>query len=105
MTRHPLSHWAGVRIDAKPAPGLIEVIGPVDGILARSSAHAHKVECPGYMNPSPRSYGLPVVTRVRHRSTPPGTSAGHHNWTEYKPSQEIYEAWQALPLIVLAGLR
>ena len=31
--------------------------------------------------------------------------AGHHDWTEYTPSQEIYEAWLALPLIVLAGLR
>jgi hypothetical protein len=94
-----------VRIDPKPAPGLIEVIGSVDGILARSSARAYKVECPGYMNPSPRGYGLPVATCVRHRSTPPSASAGHHNWTEYKPSQEIYEVWQALPLIVLAGLR
>jgi hypothetical protein len=25
--------------------------------------------------------------------------------SEYTPSQKIYEAWLALPLIVLAGLR
>lgn len=94
-----------VRIDPKPATGLIEVIGSVNGILARSSAHACKVECAGWANPSPRGYGLPLVTCARHRNTPPSAPAGHHNWTEYSPSQKIYEAWRALPLIVLAGLR
>ena len=96
-----------VRIDPKPAAGLIEVIGSVDGILARSSARARKVECPGYAPSfsSPRGYGLPVVACARHRDTSPGDSAGHHNWMEYTPSLEIYEAWLALPLIVLAGLR
>jgi hypothetical protein len=95
-----------VRIDPKPADGLIEVIGSVDGILSRSSARARKVECPGYMNPSSRGYGLPLVVCIRHRGTPASAATGgHHNWTEYTPSQEIYEAWLALPLIVLAGLR
>lgn len=94
-----------VRIDPKPADGLIEVIGSADGILARSSARARKVECPGYANASSRGYGLPLVTCARHLDTWAGSSAGHHNWTEYTPSQEIYEAWLALPLIVLAGLR
>jgi hypothetical protein len=41
----------------------------------------------------------------RRRDTSPADAAGRHEWTEYTPSQEIYEAWQALPLIVLAGLR
>jgi hypothetical protein len=41
-----------VRIDPKPADGLIEVIGSVNGILARSSASARKVECPGYASSS-----------------------------------------------------
>jgi|SRR5580698_9531969 hypothetical protein len=95
-----------VRIDLKPAAGLIEVIGSVDRILVRSSALARKVECPGYSNPSfSRGYGLPLVVCSRHRDTSPSASAGHHEWTEYTPSQEIYEAWLALPLIVLAGLR
>jgi hypothetical protein len=67
-----------VRVDPKPDTGLIEVIGSVDGILTRSSAIARKVECPGYMNTSPRSYGLPLVTCARHRNTPPGAGAGHH---------------------------
>ncbi len=96
-----------VRIDPKPADGLIEVIGSVNGILARSSARARKVECPGYRPSSSFSlgYGPPQVVCARHRDSSPGASAGHHDWTEYTPSQEVYEAWLALPLIVLAGLR
>jgi hypothetical protein len=96
-----------VRIDPKPADGLIEVIGSVNGILARSSAAARKVECPGYASSSlsSRGYGRPLVVCARHRHTSPTDAAGLHNWTEYTPSQEIYEAWLALPLIVLAGLR
>jgi hypothetical protein len=31
--------------------------------------------------------------------------AAQHRWTQYAPSKELYEAWLALPLIVLAGLR
>ena len=95
-----------VRIDPKPATGLIEVIGSANGILARSSARARKVECPGWATSDPyRIGGQPLVTCARHRNTPPSAPAGHHDWTEYTPSQEIYEAWLALPLIVLAGLR
>jgi hypothetical protein len=95
-----------VRIDPKPATGLIEVIGSANGILARSSAHARKVECPGWATSDPyRGYGQPLVVCARHRNTPPSEPAGHHDWTEYTPSQKIYEAWLALPLIVLAGLR
>jgi hypothetical protein len=94
-----------VRIDPKPAKGLIEVIGSVDGVLARSSASARKVECPGYADSSWRGYGPPQVTCGRHRSTGPVDSAGSHAWVEYTPSQKLYEAWLALPLIVLAGLR
>jgi hypothetical protein len=95
-----------VRIDPKPATGLIEVIGSANGILARSSARARKVECPGYATSDLyRGYGLPLVMCARHRNTSPGEGAGHHDWTEYAPSQKIYEAWLALPLIVLAGLR
>lgn len=95
-----------VRIDPKPADGLIEVIGSVNGVLARSSARARKVECPGYApGSSSRGYGLPQVVCRLHRDTSPVDATGRHEWTEYTPSQKIYEAWQALPLIVLAGLR
>lgn len=57
--------------------------------------------------------GVLICARLRtaqlvchlHRDTSPAEPAGHHDWTEYTPSREIYEAWLALPLIVLAGLR
>lgn len=96
-----------VRIEPKPVAGLIEVIGSVNGILVRSSARSRKVECPGYMTrTSSHTYGLPqqVVCR-RHRNTSPANYDPAHSWTEYTPSQELYETWLALPLIVLAGLR
>ena len=28
-----------------------------------------------------------------------------HGWTRYDPDQQTYEEWEALPLIVLAGLK
>lgn len=96
------------RIDPKPAEGVIEVIGPAkaDGTLVRSSARARKVECPGYAMSDPyRSYGPSRRTCGQHRATSPAASAPDHPWTEYTPSTEIYESWQALPLIVLARLR
>lgn len=95
-----------VRIDPKPAEGLIEVIGSVNGVLARSSASSRQVECPGYNTRPYHNYGLPQVVCRRHRATSAADGAGkRHEWTEYTPSQELYEAWMALPLIVLAGLR
>lgn len=95
-----------VRIDPKPADGLIEVIGSLNGVLARSSAHARKVECPGYAaGSSSRGYGLPQLACRLHSDTSPVDAAASHRWTEYTPSHEIYEAWLVLPLIVLAGLR
>lgn len=95
-----------VRIDPKPATGLIEVIGSVNGILARSSASSREVECPGYKGGvSSHSYGLPQALCPRHRNTSVLESAKRHSWTEYTTTRELYETWQALPLIVLAGLR
>jgi hypothetical protein len=96
------------RIDPKPAEGEIEVIGSakVDGVLVRSSARARKFECPGYAtSDSYRGYGPPQQTCGQHRGTSPTAPAARHSWTEYTPSKEVYDSWQALPLIVLAGLR
>jgi hypothetical protein len=43
---------------------------------------------------------------LRHRRTTAADPSGQrHAWVEYTPSKEIYDAWEALPLIVLAGLR
>jgi hypothetical protein len=96
-----------VRIEAKPTEGLIEVIGSLNGVLAKSSAYAQKVECPGYHPSSSysRGYGLPQEACARHRDVSAVAAAGHHEWVKYTPSHQVYEAWQELPLIVLAGLR
>jgi hypothetical protein len=52
------------------------------------------------------SHALPSAVCSDHRKTPLPSGAGqHHTWTEYTPSQELYDAWETLPLIVLAGLR
>jgi hypothetical protein len=97
-----------VRIDPKPAKNLIEVIGATDdGALARSSATFREVECPGYATKAyHHSHLPPQVVCPRHRRTPAADAAGQrHGWVEYTPSKEVYDAWEALPLIVLAGLR
>jgi hypothetical protein len=90
-----------VRIDTNPGR-MIEVIGSADGMLARSSATVSERTCPGYANQD---------TAYRESACPDhlGISDYHgaeqHKWTKYYPSQELYEAWLALPLISLAGLR
>jgi len=90
-----------VRID--PNPGrMIEVIGSADGTLARSSATASERTCPGYSNQG-TLYRESVCPD--HLSTSEADRTEQHKWTKYYPSQEIYEAWLALPLIILAGLR
>jgi hypothetical protein len=101
-----------VRISAKPAPGLIEVIGPdEDGFLVRSSANRFKVYCPGYegaANASSWATGrsIPQDVCADHRNTPVTDAAGlHHAWTKYTPDSVTWETWLDLPLIVLAGLR
>jgi hypothetical protein len=103
-----ITPFGRVRIDPKPSANLIEVIGSAGGVLARSSATFCHVECPGYKSQSaPRSYASlpPQVVCPRHRSTPVSATSQRHKWTEYSTSQEMYEEWMALPLIVLAGLR
>jgi hypothetical protein len=49
------------RIEAKPADGLIEVIGSVNGVLARSSAHAKKSS----VRDTTRHRGIHVATGCR----------------------------------------
>jgi hypothetical protein len=90
-----------VRID--PNPGrMIEVIGSAGGVLARSSATASERTCPGFANQG-TAYRESVCPD--HLSISDYHGAKDHKWTKYYPSQELYEAWLALPLIILAGLR
>jgi hypothetical protein len=90
-----------VRIDTNPGR-MIEVIGSADGTLARSSATASERTCPGYANQG-TAYRENVCPD--HLSISEYHGAEQHKWTKYYPSQELYEAWLALPLIILAGLR
>lgn len=96
-----------VRIAPRRADSLIEVIGSADGVLTRSSARFDEVECPGYTTRDlPLGPGVPPEVCPEHRKTPAASGAAHrHTWTKYAPSRELYDAWEALPLIILAGLR
>jgi hypothetical protein len=92
-----------VRIDLKPGR-MIEVIGSADGTLARSSANASDGLCPGYSTLGTRYRDLEAAC-PDHRGSRQADGGAQHRWTQYAPSKELYEAWLALPLIVLAGLR
>jgi hypothetical protein len=106
VDQRDIKPFGRVRIDPKPG-NMIEVIGSADGTLARSSATFREVHCPGYMTTGQSyGYGLPAAVCPDHRKTPAASGAGQqHTWVEYTPSKELYDAWEALPLIVLAGLR
>jgi hypothetical protein len=71
-------------------------------VLARSSATAGERTCPGYANQG-TAYRESVCPD--HQSISDYRGAEQHRWTKYYPSQELYEAWLALPLIILGGLR
>ncbi|HEX5297021.1 MAG TPA: hypothetical protein VFW50_08545 [Streptosporangiaceae bacterium] len=89
-----------VRIDTNPGR-MVEVTGSADGALARSSATASERTCPGYANQG-------TLCRENVRPGHLGVNEYHgaeHKRTKCYPSRELYEAWLALPLIILAGLR
>lgn len=91
------------RVKIDPDPGrMIEVIGSAGGTLARSSATASERTCPGFANQG-TAYRESVCPD--HLSITDYRGAEDHKWTKYYPSQDLYEAWLALPLIILAGLR
>lgn len=92
-----------MRIDPSPDAGLIEVIGSADGALARPSARFDEVQCPGYATPDLPSGFSPASVCPEHRKTRRGGAGHRHTWTKYAPSRELYDAWESLPLIILAG--
>jgi hypothetical protein len=98
----------------------IEIIGSAAGVLVRSISWRTVLTC--------TSGGAAACAEVRalraeldrHKvqGLPPRQMtpeyqrvldrfAAHHvhDWTRYDPDQQTYEMWEALPLIVLAGLR
>lgn len=86
---------------------MIEVIGSADGALARSIEIRERYWCGEVGN---GSYSLTRATvrgqdavRLNCREYPHGYERGAgHFW---ESSSDVWAEWEALPLIVLAGLR
>jgi hypothetical protein len=81
--------------------GDIEVVGSVNGVLARSVACKTTHRCYAHAR-GDGSYHKHCPEFV-----PGGLNGDHadHSWWSYSPGEETYAEWAALPLIVLAGLR
>jgi hypothetical protein len=81
--------------------GDIEVVGSVNGVLARSFACKTTHRCYGPVRDDGSYY--------KHcpEYVPGGINGEHpdHSWCSFSPSEETYNNWRTLPLIVLAGLR
>jgi hypothetical protein len=102
------------------SPTAVEIIGSTSGVLVRSVSWRAVLTCTsGGASACPEARAIDAEFR-RHmvRGMPPSPmtpeyerllngSAAHevHDWVRYDPDQQTYEKWEALPLIVLAGLR
>jgi hypothetical protein len=102
------------------SPVSVEIIGSAAGVLVRSVSWRTVLTCTsggGGTCPEARTL-LRELDRYKVHGQPPRQmtpeyervlgrySSYHvHDWTSYDPDQQTYEAWEALPLIVLAGLR
>jgi hypothetical protein len=67
-------------------------------MLAMSNSHEPSIETLTASGFSPAS------VCPEHRQTGRGGAGHRHTWTKYDPSRELYDAWESLPLIILAGL-
>jgi hypothetical protein len=99
----------------------VEIIGSASRILVRSSSWRTVLTCTGGQDVAacPEAQAIDAeFSRLKVRGMPPPrvtpeyqraldrlTAHEVHDWTRYDPDQQTYEEWQALPLIVLAGLR
>lgn len=123
--------WGRVRIDKDPTGQVIEVVGPADGALARSATSRERNRCP--RDHAGREQHCAQYKRlrldvdaertareaqarqagVRPPVPVPGSSPAEralkqhaeHDWWGYEDGKALYEAWEKLPLIVLAGLK
>ena len=87
---------------------VIEVIGSVDGQLARSTIERERYLCTaaGYSHGYQMMHGKGqevIVNRCREHAG--DYRADDHCWLAWLCDPEIAPEWEALPLIVLAGLR
>ena len=120
-----------VRIDKDPTGQVIEVVGSADGVLVRSATSRKRYRCPGnhmdreqqcaeYKRLSQAVDAERQAQRAQARRAgvrapvpvPGRTSASRalhehaeHVWCGYADGKALYEAWEKLPLIVLAGLK
>lgn len=89
------------------AVGMIEVIGSLDGQLVRSAEIRERYWCGEVSNGSYSRTHATVngqdAVRLNCREYPHGyeRNAGHF----WESSSDVWAEWEALPLIVLAGLR
>ena len=105
--------------DVKSATS-VEIIGLASGVPVRSVSWRTVLTCTsGGATACPEIRAINAeLDRHKARGQPPPRMtpeyqrvfdkfAGHqvHDWVRYDPDQQTYEEWQALPLIVLAGLR
>jgi hypothetical protein len=123
-----------VRIDKNPTGQVIqviEVVGSADGVLARSATSRKRNRCPrdhaGREQQCAQYKRLRLAVDAERKAqeaqarqaglTPPvplpGSSPAEralyehaeHDWWGYTDGKALYEAWEKLPLIVLAGLK
>jgi hypothetical protein len=98
----------------------IEVVGSAAGALVRSVSWRSVLTCTsGGASACPEVRALnSELDHFKVRGQPPSpVTPGYqqaldryiahdvHDWTRYDPDQHTYEMWEALPLIVLAGLK
>jgi hypothetical protein len=123
--------WGRVRIDRDPTGQMIEVIGSADGVLVRSVTSREQFRCSRDQVGSAHkcaeykrlrraddaaNQAQAAQARQAGRTPPvpvPGSSPtsralhqhAEHDWWGYTHERALYEAWEKLPLIVLAGLK
>jgi hypothetical protein len=98
----------------------VEIIGSASGVLVRSASWRTVLTCTSGRDaaacPEIRAinaeldrhvdpHGLPRMTREYNQLLDKSMAREVHDWVRYDPDRETYEEWEALPLIVLAGLR
>jgi hypothetical protein len=94
---HVIVAYGRIRIDQAAHPDDITVIGTTADDSALVTATARKIprRCPGWSGNHP-------CPAHRHEALTENKAAEAHSWNEPWPSEMVYQAWAALPLVVLA---
>ena len=94
----------------RPEP--VEIIGSAAGVLVRSVSWRTVLNCTSGKTDCPEARAIHAAldrhragTSERQRAVDRLSAHPLHDWTRYDPDQQTYDMWEALPLIVLAGLR